>query len=407
MRRLLLSSVALLGLTAGATAADLPRRTVIAPAPVPYVAVPVFTWTGFYIGVNAGAAFRDDNRDNTCIDTFGTGFGDCFGGSGLSVRTNNGLAPVVPLTGLNTFGFGFNNNRNNDAVFAGGGQIGYNYQFTPGTGFVIGIEADIQGLANNNRDDNVFGFGGFGGLGNNGIFTAAPVAPIAPGSGIANPTGVGNGALGNVALFNGGNRGFGGCGNGNGFGSGTRFDDCRPDWFATVRGKLGYAWDRFLIYGTGGVAFRDDNNNCDNNSFGCGFGFGTGLTSGASLVGTGFFINAASAAAGNLIGPSNTFFFTNNRNNNNVGWTAGGGLSYAFTNNLVATVEGLYVSFDRNRDNFNGALLGGGAVGVSNTGAPVLANQFGLGFDNNRRNRDDFAVVRAKLDWKFGSLFGL
>ena len=84
--------------------------------------------------------------------------------------------------------------------------------------------------------------------------------------------------------------------------------------------------------------------------------------------------------------------------------SAGGGLSYAVTNNLVATIEGLYVSFERNRDNTAGFLLSGNVVGVSNTGAPIVANQ--LGFDN-RRNRDDFAVVRAKLDWKFGSLFGL
>src|SRR3954467_8819563 len=238
MRKLLLSSVALLGLTAAATAADLPRRQYVAPAP--YVAVPVFTWTGFYVGVNAGAAFRDNNRDNTCIDSFGFGFGDCFGGSGLSVQTNAGLAPVVPLTGFNALGFG-SSERRDDAVFAGGGQIGYNYQFTPGSGWVIGIEADIQGLANNRRDDDVFALGGFGGF--NGIFTAAPVAPIAPGSGIANPTGVGNGALGNVALFNGGlgSLGGSGCGSGSGNGFGNSFGDCRPDWFATVRGKLGYA----------------------------------------------------------------------------------------------------------------------------------------------------------------------
>ena len=81
---------------------------------------------------------------------------------------------------------GSNEPRRDDAVFAGGGQIGYNYQFTPGSGWVIGIEADIQGLANNRRDDDVFALGGFGGF-NGGFFTAAPVAPIAPGSGIANP----------------------------------------------------------------------------------------------------------------------------------------------------------------------------------------------------------------------------
>src|SRR5215218_2713919 len=113
MKKLLLSSVALFGLTATALAADLPRRTVVAPAPVPFVAVPVFTWTGFYVGVNAGAAFSD-NRDNTCIDSFGFGFGDCFGGSGLAVQTNAGLAPVVPVTGFNAVGLGFSDRQNND-----------------------------------------------------------------------------------------------------------------------------------------------------------------------------------------------------------------------------------------------------------------------------------------------------
>jgi outer membrane immunogenic protein len=61
MKKILLSSVALLGLTAGAFAADLPSRRV---APAPYVAVPVFTWTGFYVGVNAGYGFSDNDRNN-------------------------------------------------------------------------------------------------------------------------------------------------------------------------------------------------------------------------------------------------------------------------------------------------------------------------------------------------------
>lgn len=29
------------------------------------------------------------------------------------------------------------------------------------------------------------------------------------------------------------------------------------DWFGTVRGRLGYAWDRFLVYSTGGFAYGD------------------------------------------------------------------------------------------------------------------------------------------------------
>src|SRR4051794_29961743 len=354
MKKLLFSSVALFGLSTAALAADLPRREYVAPAPI--VAVPVFTWTGFYVGVNAGAAFRDNNRDNTCTDSFGFGFGDCFGGSALAVQTNAGLAPVVPVTGFNALGLGFNDRQNNDVVFAGGGQIGYNYQFTPGAGWVIGVEADIQGLANNNRNDDFLAIGG-GGF--NGIFTAVPVAPIAPGSGIANPTGVGNGALGNVALFSRGPLG-------------RSLDISRLDWFATVRGRLGYAWDRFLIYATGGVAFTDRGNNGDDlGAFG-----GFGIPSGASLVGTGFYANPAAAFAGNLVVPTNVFL-TNSNNNNNVGWTVGGGVEWAFALNWTAKIEGLYVSFDRNRNN-NTGFVGGEVVGVSNTGAQVTAGHAGV-----------------------------
>src|SRR4051794_12766759 len=266
MKKLLLSSVALCGLTATALAADLPRRTVVAPAP--YVAaVPVFTWTGFYIGANAGYGFSDRNNDD-----FNDGFGFTNFGSGLSVQTNAGLQPVVPLTGFNNFGFGgFDNGRNRRDGFVGGGQIGYNLQLTPGSGFVIGIEADAQyaDFGRRRNDD----FGGFGFGGGTGIFTAATVLPDGPGSGILPPTGVGNGALGNVALFNGFNgNGF----NGNGFNS---FDRNRIDWFGTVRGRLGYAFDRLLIYATGGAAFTDRNRRNDFN------GFGTGIPNGASLVG--------------------------------------------------------------------------------------------------------------------------
>src|SRR3954468_2168013 len=372
MKKLLFSSVTLLGLTAGALAADLPYGTVVAPAP--FVPVPVFTWTGFYVGANAGYGFSDRNSDD-------------FGGSGLSVLTNAGLAPVLPLSGFNNFGF--DDRRNRDG-FVGGGQIGYIFQLKPGSGWVIGIEADAQyaGFDRRRNNNDFFGFGG----GTN-FFTAAPVQPLAVGSGIAGPTGFGNGALGNVALFN----GF----------SGNGFDRNRIDWFGTVRGRLGYAFDRLLIYATGGAAFTDRNRRNDFN----GFGFGTGIPNGASLVGTGFYTTPGAAFAGSLTGPTNTGFgfFNDDRTNDNWGWTVGGGVEYAFTsgffgfNNVSVKIEGLYVNFERDRKN-NGFVGGGNVVGVSNTGAAVLDSQ--LGFDN-RRHRDDFAVVRAGLNWKFGSLFGL
>src|SRR4051812_7416002 len=78
MKKILLSSVALLGLTVGATAADLPRRV----ARVPYVPLPpAFTWTGFYLGVNAGYGFSNRNDDDPCFNgNFAfNGFGTCRG----------------------------------------------------------------------------------------------------------------------------------------------------------------------------------------------------------------------------------------------------------------------------------------------------------------------------------------
>ena len=57
MKKLLTSLAAFTALTAAASAADLPRRA----APPVFVPVPVFTWTGFYAGFNAGYGFDASN----------------------------------------------------------------------------------------------------------------------------------------------------------------------------------------------------------------------------------------------------------------------------------------------------------------------------------------------------------
>jgi len=54
MKTVLMSAIALGAMAVAASAADMPAHGP-AVAPAPYVA-PVFTWTGFYLGVNAGAA---------------------------------------------------------------------------------------------------------------------------------------------------------------------------------------------------------------------------------------------------------------------------------------------------------------------------------------------------------------
>jgi outer membrane immunogenic protein len=99
---------ATIGLSSSAAfAADLPTAK---PAPV-FVPPPVFSWTGFYIGVNAGVAWNN-------------------GGSILI------FDPTVPRN--YTVGEG------SRAGFIGGGQAGYNLQ----TGAIVwGIETDIDGVA--------------------------------------------------------------------------------------------------------------------------------------------------------------------------------------------------------------------------------------------------------------------
>ena len=77
-------------------------------------------------------------------------------------------------------------------------------------------------------------------------------------------------------------------------------------WLTTLTGRLGYAYDRVLFYGKGGGAWVGSNNFT--------------LTSTAT---------GASASFSN--------------NNTNTGWTAGGGVEWAFTNNWTARVEYDYV----------------------------------------------------------------
>ncbi|SCZ13915.1 outer membrane protein [Microvirga guangxiensis] len=112
MKNLLLSATALVALTAAASAADLPSR--YAPAPA-VAAVPVFTWTGFYVGANAGYAWGDSEVSLSSADP------DFFGA-------------------LEVAGFG---RSSNEGSFTGGAQVGYNHQIGAA---VIGLETDISYL---------------------------------------------------------------------------------------------------------------------------------------------------------------------------------------------------------------------------------------------------------------------
>jgi outer membrane immunogenic protein len=113
-----------------ASAADLPTRK---EAPVYVAPVPVFSWTGFYIGANLGAAFGTSSSTISGSAPFYTGF-------------------INPL-GIPTGSYG-----NSGASFVGGGQAGYNYQIGSA---VIGVETDLEWMN----------------LGRSGTFTTTGVLP--------------------------------------------------------------------------------------------------------------------------------------------------------------------------------------------------------------------------------------
>ncbi|MCJ2051128.1 outer membrane protein [Methylobacterium sp. J-070] len=296
MKKLLTSLAAFTALTAAATAADLPRR---APPPV-FTPVPVFTWTGAYFGINAGYGFdASSNQANGFVQT---------PGNPVAISPAGAFVPAILATGSSlTYG------RNNNEGFTGGGQIGYNYQFTPGSGVVVGFEADAQYVDFGNRRQSYLVNGAVG-----------------PAFGSFVPT---NGLLSTL------------------------------DFFGTVRGRLGYAFDRVLFYGTGGFAYATGD-------------------------------QGARVAFQNFAGSRSSFV---------TGWTVGGGIEYALPTDsflnffrssaVTLKVEGLYVNLDQGRNSglplVGGLVTGAGLVPVFNN-VPV-------------RNSNDFAVIRAGLNYKFGS----
>ena len=214
MKSSLRAAVTAAALLSGAntvSAADLPAR---APPPV-FVPAPVFTWTGFYVGINASGVVDGD----------------------FSAK----LLP--PLPGVVA--------RASAAGYVAGGTVGANYQFTPGSGFVVGVEGDI----------------GYGDI-HNRLSIGLP---------------------------------------GVGFASAAVVTD---SYYATARGRIGYAFDRLLVFGTGGYA--------------------------ATEIG----VRASLGAFG--------FGVANGRSTPIDGWTVGGGLEYAITNNISVKGEYAYSEFRKN-----------------------------------------------------------
>jgi outer membrane immunogenic protein len=261
--RSVLAATAVLGCSAAASAADLPYRA----APPPYVPPPMFTWTGFYAGVNAGYVFDNDTRIRV------------LGGTG----TATGLGTTRPTS-----------IRSSDDGFTGGGQIGYNWQFGAGSGIVIGVEADIA-YTDLQRTRSIFT---------------------------------------------------------------DRLSQFRTslDYLGTVRGRLGYSFGRFLVYGTGGLAYGDVESRAD------------------------------------FFSPGGALVFTGRRDDTRTGLAYGGGVEFAlpsdsflnFFHSSAVTLKGEFLHYD----------LGRNRVTIANTAA------IGAGAYNSRFETEG-NLFRAGLNYKF------
>ena len=177
MKKIVLAALIVVAGAVSASAADLPVKTYTkAPLPPPCI------WCGFYVGVNGG--WGGSAQDNN-----------------FSVQGTDPLEDVS-VTRAVTY-------RTTSGGF-GGGQIGYNWVFPGGLngsgyGWLLGVEADIQGASI--RGSNALAF--FADSEN--LHTAVASAQL--------------------------------------------------NWFGTLRGRLGLTAGPVLLYGTGGFAFGGVKNN--------------------------------------------------------------------------------------------------------------------------------------------------
>lgn len=197
---------------------------------------------------------------------------------GKWARTDDSVT-IVDVPGFPGSGRTVNFGRETATTFIGGGQLGCNWQ-APGSNWVLGVEGDVDWQRW--RTTRVQGV------------TLPP------------------------------------------FVVGDSFD-ARSDWQASARGRLGYAWDRFMIYATGGAAFTN------------------------VKVATNFpvFVGAVVFPA-TFAEDSKTIF----------GPTVGGGFEYAFANNWSFGVEARYAWYGN--QTFNGGVVASlPAVGGGFLFAPV------------------------------------
>ncbi len=253
-----------------AQAADLPTRK----APPPIFVPPPFTWTGFYIGANAGGVWETGTRSTT-IFTGGFPWLTTYFPSNLGSSPSGGLI---------------------------GGQAGYNYQWGA---WVFGVETDLDWTDLNKKFNFVSG-------------------PILPGAGVIIP--------GDTLFVN---------------------AKASLDWLGTTRGRIGFVAtpdNRLMFYGTGGVAY------------------------------------GGGSASFSVFDRTRGLFWGGNPSSDRVGWTIGGGVEYAITNNITIKGEYLYYNLGNSR-----------TVAVGNLAAATLLP----GVFATARYTYEGSIIRGGVNYKF------
>jgi outer membrane immunogenic protein len=265
-------------------------------------------WSGWYMGINTGATWNHFD--------IGKHMGE--------VDLTDQFYEIAPVTGVAsdafaTFDFpGHNDATNNKPI--GGGQMGFNFQFGH---FVVGGE------------------GGF--------------------SGNTSEAGEKSSEFQTNQLFP----------NEQTVTAETTYTSIRKvdtNWNGFIGGHVGFAWNRFLFYGSGGAAFSDVHftamDKADTSFFSpCDGGLqpcpGTPRTVQPSPpVGTVFIgevVNKKASSHKDVL----------------TGWYGGGGALYALTNNVNVGVDYKHVDFGDKTDHFSS----GGPVFPGNTNIGVSADQ--------------------------------
>jgi hemoglobin/transferrin/lactoferrin receptor protein len=105
------------------------------------------------------------------------------------------------------------------------------------------------------------------------------------------------------------------------------------DWMATIRGRVGYAFDRMFVYGTGGVAFLKDKEFREQ-------------------------YRSDTASASSPSGTTTSLGFSESAAVKRTGWTFGGGAEYALTSNWSLKGEYSHAHFGEEDVLFPGARAG-------------------------------------------------